>query len=465
MKTSDEIMKAKSVHIFAWPFRFERKKSVFKEMVKKKGWKEKSIKKILNFQDPKANDRDVADCFMLHQYLSHSAKEIFIYNDICSIYDYPFEAEKNYEYYFKKGSKEFRLPIAAIQLHVYDYGVGILFIQVWNQSYNDIADIKWINDYGRRVSLPYLSNGELLCADELGICLDGSMVQKTDFKKASAEYSDRDDAKTALQQAGFLFALLNCNLNNTGENDIKVNPHTDDRMFVFSLIRDAELSERVEESQEYEKQLYSILFVDSSDATCQNREMRKQLFTKAVYPRWSDYGTLYGATSYSLCCITTDATVVNENVVRPFLAEYSYIASLVLAQRIGIIAFTAHSGKVVSGLNSKMNWWKSGIGFFRAARLSWIQKQYIDFKNRLLILEASTQEQGIEIYQLLQRQFLVKEEQEILDGKLQSLYEAANISIGNRLAVIGLILAAAALYPNLGNKIAEKAYKLLMQIP
>lgn len=147
--------------------------------------------------------------------------------------------------------------------------------------------------------------------------------------------------------------------------------------------------------------------------------------------------------------------MADENVVRPFIVEYSYLVSLVLAQRIGIISFTARTGKAIAGFNNKRNSKGKGIGYFQAVRLSRIQKQYIDFKNRLLILEASTQDQGIEIYQLLQKQMLVKDEQDILDGKLQSLYEAANISIGNKLSVIGLVLAAAALFPGLGSKILE----------
>lgn len=467
MRTNDEIMEAKSVHIFAWPFRFETTKKSLEKKIKRAGWTKRSIKNILNFDNQKANDQEVADSFMLHQYLSQSAKDIFIYNDICSIYDFPFETEKSYEYYIKKENKEYHLPIAAIQLHIYDYGVGILFMQVYNQAYYDIADIKWINDYGRRVSLPYLDKEKLLCADKLGILLDGDLVQKTDFKKASVEYLNRQNADTALKQAEFLYDLLNCNLHHTRTNDISVIPHTDDRMFVCTLIRNAELSEKVKKCSEHEEILYSILFVDPTDATCQNKEMRSQLFSNAVYLRWSDYGTLYGATAYSLCCITTDDKMIDKSVVRPFLVEYSYFVSLVLAQRISIISFTALTGKVIARFNK--NRWIAGIGFFKSRKLSRIQKKYIDFKNRLLILEASTQEQGIEIYQLLQRQLLVKDEQEILDGKLQSLYEVANISIGNRLAILGLILAAAALFPDLGDKlvslgkeILEKVCKILM---
>ena len=356
MKTNEEIMKAKSVHIFAWPFRFQtEKKGSLKRKIKQKGWREKSLD-FANLKDAEeVKDRDAADCFMLYQYLSQAARDLFIFNNICNLYEYPFESGRFYEYYIKKGNKKYVLPIASIELHVYDYGIGILFFEVWNEKY-DIDDIKQINDYGRRVSLPYLAKEKLLCADMLGIVIDGEVIQKTDFQDLAIKCIDKKlkDPNMALKQAGFLEDLLNCNLDHSGENNIPVISHTDDRMFVCSLIRDTRLSAMIEGGMKKEELLYSILFIDPEDATCQNADMRKKLLEDAVYPRWSDYGTIYGATAYSLCCITSDVAFINESVVRPFLVEYSYLVSLVLAQRIGIISFTARTGKAIAGFSGRL---------------------------------------------------------------------------------------------------------------
>ena len=471
MKATKKIVNAKSVHIFAWPFRYEMEnKKEIRENIQKKGWHRKS----LDVMDGKKTKESI-DCFMLHQYLSQSARDIFINKeaDICHIYEYPLNPEKKYQYCINKGDEEkYKLPIAAIELHLYDYGVGIIFIQVWNPNKN-ISDIKKINDYGRRVSVPYLSVESLLCADCLGILIDEDIDKRTNFKSLVNNYlgSDTSIPSKLLEPAEFLYDILNCTLEiQDGSNDILVNPLTDDRMFVCSIIRDTELSGKIMNREADEEQLYSILFVDPEDATCQNREMRKKLLEEAVYPRWSDWGTLYSATSYSLCCITTEDECVNASVVRPFLIEYSYFISLVLAQRIGIMSFTAQTGKIIAGIGGKCkktrrrNKKRKGINCWQAAQLSRLQKQYIDFKNRLFIMEASNQQQGIEIYKLLQKQMLVQDEQEILDGKLQSLYEAANINIGNRLSIIGLILSAAALCPGLGTDMASRFIQILRDI-
>ncbi len=470
-------MEAKSAHILAWPFRFEMERKEMIKKVEEKGW----VKKSLDFRDSKRKMQEEIDCFMLHQYLSLSARKIFIDKEkeaICSIYQYPMIDESNYQYIIKKKKEEYCLPIATIELHIYDYGVGILFIQVWNEKkkeengnekeenekkgYN-IGKIKKINDWGRRVSIPYLAEDGLLCADCIGIRTDTDS-HITNFKDKVDNYFENNEGIDELcEPAAFLYDILNCDLEtNDGSKDKKglpftnkeVIPFADDRMFLCSIIRDAGLSECIKNGTLNEELLYSILFVDSGDASCQNKEMRKKLLEDAVYARWSDYGTLYGVTSYSLFCITTDDVKANvePTVVRPFLLEYSYFISLVLAQRIGMMSFTVRAEEIIKNINKPRKirrGSKKGMGYFQALKFSKIQAQYIDFKNRLLILEASNQEQGIEIYKLLQKQMLVKEEQEILDGQLQSLYEAANISVGNGIAKAGVLLSCVALLPTL----------------
>ena len=85
---------------------------------------------------------------------------------------------------------------------------------------------------------------------------------------------------------------------------------------------------------------------------------------------------------------------------------------------------------------------KGPISYRKTKKLINLQEQYITFKNQLLILEASCQEQGIEIYRKLQQQLLVAEEQEILDEQLESLYEVTNVSHGNFIGLLGLAIAA-----------------------
>ena len=140
------------------------------------------------------------------------------------------------------------------------------------------------------------------------------------------------------------------------------------------------------------------------------------------------------------------------SVLRPFITEYMYLLSLVLAQRIGIAVYSGKAGRIVQGVDKK-----GIIDKGQAETLINLQEKYITFKNQILILEASCQEQGIDVYHLLQSQMMVQEEQAILDEQLESLYEATNVSQGNRDTSKGLIWAIVAV----GVDIAVNAISIL----
>lgn len=425
------MLNAKSVHLFAWPFELCHGQTLdgVRASITARGWE----KKERDFLHP--------DDFMLLKYLSSSARSIFCEDkDICEIYTLPVGEHAVYVV------DDFELPIFSFELHLYHFGIGILFIHIKNDRYDEVNVIRKINDYGRRISLPFLPDSPeefLLCADRLGIRTETEEFI-TDFRRAVRLWCDRKDSveqdviDCLLQPADFLFRLVGC----SGE---QIETTSDDRMFTFCLLRDDRLSSEIaqhdlEESDDLTERLYQIIFVDPTDATCQNRKMRKRLLQNAIYERWSDYGTLYGVTNFSMICITAESPSINAEVVKPFLTEYKYLVSLVLAQKIGISMFSELAGNIVKGVDdSKL------INKRQVKNLINLQEQYITFKNQLLILEASAQEQGIDLYQLLRQQMQISDEQAILDEQLESLYEVTNVSNGNRLEGVGIKLAVLAI--------------------
>ena len=81
--------------------------------------------------------------------------------------------------------KTYNLTIDAIELHVYKYGMGILFLRTLNMDKDTtLADIKRINDKGRSISLPFLpddGDGYILCAESLKISF-GESEYVADFR-------------------------------------------------------------------------------------------------------------------------------------------------------------------------------------------------------------------------------------------------------------------------------------------
>lgn len=446
-----------SIHIFTWPFKINgdsQNYDTLNQKIKNNGW----IPKKLNYLE--YNGQEARDCFMLQQYLSLSARNIFNPSNKkspCQVYKYPLENNCEYNYFIQVDSeKAYTLPITSIELHLYYFNVGILFIEAINDKYSEIKDIKIINDYGRRISIPFIPEPEnspnFLCAEQLGV-ISGEKKLIIDFRKLIKDYYQNKNKDVNLNKiAPFLLDILNVGTAKSANDEIEENeiiPIADDRMFLISLIRDDNLSyiirkKKWQEDRKYKELLYSIIYTDSKDACCQNEDMLDKLLNDAIYPRWTDYGTLYAITSYSMVCVTSTTGEINPQVVRPFILEYSYLLSLVLAQRMGISSFAEKSSEIVEGVQ------KTGlINRKKAKSLINLQEQYITFKSKILILEASNQEQGIELYHLMQKQLLIEREQQILDEQLKSLYEVTNVSNGNRLEIIGICIAIIAIFPEI----------------
>ena len=442
---------AKSIHILACPFKVDEKNIKIDKVVKafeEYGWKQKNMdySKEKDFLKKREN-------FMRYQYFTGAARDIFCRGEkgSCTVFEYG--NVENYNYYIKTTGKEYILPIDEIDLHLYDCGIGILMIRLLNGIYEKIEEIKIINDYIRRVSIPFLPtdlNAFILCAEKIGIIKytdeKAGNTERKDFEEICVtDFRDRiwEDCKLK-DQAEFIEKILFHCLEKKEQSfsGINIEYYTDDRMFLMCLLRDDDLSGSMEEALEKRteymtERLYTLLYIDpGEESTCKDEKMKNDLLDTAIYRRWLKWGTLYGATSYSFFCITGRSENINESVVRPFLVEYTYIYSLVLAQRYAISEFSEMAGKRVTGIEKKGN-----IHWGKAKRLNDLHEKYVAFKNKLMIIEISPQEQGIEIYHLLQKQLMIAEEQMILDEQLQSLYEIVNTSNSARLSIWGLVVA------------------------
>lgn len=480
-------LNAKSIHIYGWSFFIREEQTAFEEKLRSKGW----MQKEMDYRRLGSGSMEtLKQTYMLEQYLSSGAKDLFIKNEHndCCVYTFdldPFGEGTTYIYRIQKGKKHYDLLLESIELHVYKYGMGILFMRTLNMDPNTtIKDIKIINEKGRSISIPFLpeEDGYILCPDSLAIIAqnkDGIMENeklKTDFRKRIKNVFDantEENRRNLGKQAEFLEYVLNNNLDGIGKNDLVVEPISDYRMFVMALIRDTKLSEKIadktwRESGEGIEKLYTIVCVDEKEATCQNEKMRRDILDNASYERWVDCGTLYGMTNYSFVCVTSEAAGINSSVVRPFYAEYIYIVSLVLAQRVALMMFFDRAEQLATQMFRGKKTGKL-INRRDCKELIDLQEKYIEFQNSMMILEVSCQEQGIELYRLLQKQLLIEEERFVLDEQLKGLYEIVNVSNGTRSSWWGLVWAIVAIViaiPTLiieGSSVVQTLLEFLMK--
>ena len=111
-------------------------------------------------------------------------------------------------------------------------------------------------------------------------------------------------------------------------------------------------------------------------------------------------------------------------IIRPFLTQYVEIAILALVQRASILRFQRQSG---GDLSNK--------------QIQELQKKYVDYRNQLHFFEVSSQEQGIELYELIRKQLYIEKEIESLEKNLEILYEKSNVDMSNKIGTVGIWIA------------------------
>lgn len=331
-----------SEHIFFWPFRYgtgssevsDRDQYLHLLTAEQEGgcdWKP--------LEDSKQAPRSIR--FAAWQYLSHEARNLFPAlspepaerDGACKILIYPLDSSRGGSYVIQRGRRLWKLRVERLELHLYEYGVGVLLLHVINSDYPDLSDIQKIADYGRRIKVPYLFSepGECICADSLCLRLNGNnfecylLDQAKQFSESELGLKDMTESF----MKGLVFAP-----------GIKIEDVADDRMFEMELIYHKDLANAIKdrntlwrENRKLIERIYALTFCDSDAPSCQDHEMRMEILRQALDPRWADYGTMYSATEFSFLCIC-DGDGFARGVVGPnFIQQYKYMASLALAQR------------------------------------------------------------------------------------------------------------------------------------
>lgn len=502
----EDIMAEKNVenyyskHIFMANFRLKedknsKNKNVNDIVFDNDVWKKYSI-------DDVKNVGEFVDNYANYNYFNEQVRDLIFYKENKSkVVSYKFEhidSSENSEYIIDINDvnerKTYELNLDKIILKEYEIinkKSYLMMIYVTNNKYGDISDIKNINQYGRRLFSPWipldLGNGaNTECPDDLQIHIGKDKIYsnyensgKADLNYKDKEifkynFDDKNKYKSYSERLNFIRQkevndkndksiidnrresylirnILNYKKESKDEK-IEIELINPDRMYVGFYLKNNSLIERIKkystEKQEYltEKQeyaylyddslsdqLYALAYIDGEDATCQSRVMRKKLLQETIYDRWIDWGTIHTVTHNGFGCIATDGAPY-ESVIMPFLTEYMEMMALVLLQRNLLLEFHIEAKKLSPEFNSE--------------KLENLQKDYVKFKTQVLLFEVTPQEQGYEIYRLMQKQLYIDEEKEKLDDIMNSLYEVANVKhsielniIMNRLTIIAILIA------------------------
>ena len=402
-----------------------------------------------------------------HPYV-RSAIHGFEKNTVTNYAFIPAQLRNKGHYYIEKGGRKYDLLINGIKLKIYNTGVALFILECENHGIDadgnpqtELADINSINDYGRRINLPFIPTAPdyySICADRLSVDIEGIGCfedNNLEFAKSLKNMNDIDKALSMTHMCDFIKKLLGYGADvkftskPTEEKDyVYIYPALDDRMFVACSFFDKKTADRFntkingnysfEEDEKISKALYGFAFIDpGDDCTCCDAKMRNELLREHIYTRWIDMGTLYTVANQGITMLINSYV---DFLSDTFLTQTVQMCCLGLVQRATLIHFQREAALLSANIE------KSGkkINKRTITRLMNLQERFVAYQSQLSFTEVTPQEQGIEVYELLRKFMFIDKENESLNDRIEKLEAAADTNLDfsfNKIALLFTIIA------------------------
>ncbi|MEL6676281.1 MAG: hypothetical protein AAFR61_29005 [Bacteroidota bacterium] len=172
---------------------------------------------------------------------------------------------------------------------------------------------------------------------------------------------------------------------------------------------------------------HEFTFVDNPGGlSSQNPYLTEELLDKHTYQRWVGYGTYYGITRYSLVCLTSSfETLKKDPINAAFLVQhlqsiYYKMTELVLVQRASLLKFSDEITHLSHFSPKKGN--QIDVSLL-STQIQDLYKHYILYVNKIYYREITAQEQGIEMYNMMQKHMSLEQHTKELDHEIEELHK------------------------------------------
>ncbi|MDQ2178586.1 CorA family divalent cation transporter [Marinifilum sp. D714] len=456
-----------SKHIFLFPFRWD---SVTENETNLENL---SINKRINInQFEKALNKENWDFYSAkdQSLKGYYIDEFVNYNEYVYFYDYVRDAlydeienrenivkhftynlgqDASYHIHIKTDEKTtsvYQLNMKKIFLHVFSNGVGLLSYHLENNIYKEKESILQINDFGRRIYPQFLSSDgkdstsiikRRFLADKIQLNINGKNIIE-DFSRYNLQQNCHDDMLTIashpIQLPNFILELFNTNdqvifhssTRNLQYGQICIRPIIDDRMFTICWFRnDWMINELKEHRQagfdtEYNYHTnefwYKYIFIDGKSLTCANKNMLRRENMKHTYERFTEDGTLWGVSRYSLVGLTNTEYFGREIISTHATTIYYQMVVLCLMQRASVLKYSNEVARISRNIKEKH------------PEIEEINESYLKFINKMYFREITAQDQGIELYDMLQENMRIEREIADLKREIDEIYQFASLA-------------------------------------
>ncbi|MCC6157453.1 MAG: hypothetical protein IT350_05320 [Deltaproteobacteria bacterium] len=193
------------------------------------------------------------------------------------------------------------------------------------------------------------------------------------------------------------------------------------------------------ESQAYREFLYRLVFADPAKNTYhENSLIRDHLLESSLYLRYRDLGTVYGFCRYGGVMLVQGTSDENwfarTKLRRDFETMYFQMANLLVTLRAGLLRFSERSAEITQKIHDR------GVDHPELAReIEDLRQDFLLFHNKYWFCEITSQEQGIEMFDLWNRNMSNVRLFEEVDAEIKALHEFSLSKINTRLGQIAYL--------------------------
>lgn len=409
--------------------------------------------------------------------------------ELINHFEYDIDKCNKYNIKLFAENKTFSLEIDSILLNVYKTGTAVLSFHLRNYNHPDKNDILKINKFGRRIYVPFFdlepdsiitgnpdetNRDKVLCATKKSEIPDALWIGNPKLAEDDRSlYEDFENYRNkeffstgAFALPKFIDGLFPKDFFLVRENDgyldsekkkknpkykIHLMPVLDDRMHVVCWYGNTKLVNKLNQVKNcsdfdlgnyyindnrekknhypYEESewWYSYIFVDTSPMHT-DKYLKQKLLKEQTYSRWVERGTVYGFSRFSFVMLTSSFSDLEKYgstfLVRHLQTMYYKMAELCLLQRATVLSFSDE----VTHVSNLIDLEKQGNGLEKILnKISDLYKSYILFVNKINFREITAQEQGIEMYDMIQKIMRIQNDVKDLDSEIGELNQFANI--------------------------------------
>lgn len=342
----------------------------------------------------------------------------------------------------------YTLKVETLSLRIFETGIGILAITLYNYCNEDFDSILRINDFGRRIYPQFLGEQNEYFPDPIDAVKGSFLPDKIVFKTSDVDTIDTFVTNDFLSErkhfANYIEKLLNP-FHDTSKDKLAITPIIDDRMFVVCwhendlIIND--LSKPYGDQYNYNDSdnWYKYIFIDSGkDPLVRHKNFKKELIQNSTYPRFTESQTLFGITRYSFMCLCAVDGFLYAVIRNHMQKVYFQMAIILLAQRASILKFNTELEKISEEADRLIRHRHGESNNSEEINLDKIlmkvetlNKDIILFSNRMWFDEVSPQEQGIELYKLALKNMDIENAYYSLRKKVSQLHDFVRIILEN----------------------------------